>query len=81
MSVFGDFWVVEYGFKGGDELNLIVFGKNYGWLVIFYGIYYFGVKVGEGISKLGMVQLEYFWDLFMVLLGLMIYEGDMFFEW
>lgn len=81
MSASGDLWAVEHGPKGGDELNLIVSGKNYGWPVISYGTHYSGAKVGEGTSKLGMVQPEHFWDPSMAPSGLMIYEGDMFPEW
>ena len=81
MSKSGDLWAVEHGPKGGDELNLIVQGQNYGWPVISYGTHYSGATVGEGTSKLGMVQPEHFWDPSMAPSGLMIYEGDMFPEW
>ena len=49
--VTGDIWEGEFGPRGGDEINLIRPGKNYGWPIITYGIEYGGSKVGEGISQ------------------------------
>ena len=59
----GELWEVEFGPKGGDELNLIKPGKNYGWPIITYGTEYSGQKVGEGIQqKAGMEQPVYYWN-------------------
>ncbi|MEJ2882299.1 PQQ-dependent sugar dehydrogenase [Pedobacter sp. GR22-6] len=59
----GDLWEAEFGPRGGDELNLIKAGGNYGWPVITYGIEYSGEKVYEGIQqKEGMIQPVYYWD-------------------
>ncbi|MEO6135674.1 MAG: PQQ-dependent sugar dehydrogenase [Ginsengibacter sp.] len=59
----GDLWESEFGPRGGDEINLIKPGKNYGWPTITYGIEYAGPKVGEGIQqKEGMEQPVYYWD-------------------
>ncbi|MCZ4222058.1 PQQ-dependent sugar dehydrogenase [Pedobacter rhodius] len=59
----GDLWEAEFGPKGGDEVNLIKPGKNYGWPVITYGVEYSGKKVGDGIQqKEGMEQPVYFWN-------------------
>jgi len=59
----GDLWEAEFGPKGGDEVNIIKPGKNYGWPIITYGTEYSGKKVGEGIQqKEGMEQPVYFWN-------------------
>jgi len=59
----GDLWEAEFGPKGGDEVNIIKPGKNYGWPVITYGTEYSGQKVGDGIQqKEGMEQPVYFWN-------------------
>jgi len=53
----------EHGPKGGDELNRVMSGKNYGWPTITYGVNYgIGTKIGEGTSKPGLEQPRYFWD-------------------
>lgn len=59
----GDLWEAEFGPRGGDEVNLIKPGKNYGWPVITYGIEYSGKAVGDGIQqKEGMEQPVYYWN-------------------
>ncbi|MEJ5994313.1 PQQ-dependent sugar dehydrogenase [Pedobacter sp. Du54] len=59
----GELWEAEFGPKGGDELNLIKPGKNYGWPILTYGTEYSGQKVGEGIQqKVGMEQPVYYWN-------------------
>ena len=59
----GRLWEVEHGPRGGDELNLIEKGKNYGWPVIVHGINYPGTKIGDAIvEKAGMEQPRYYWD-------------------
>lgn len=59
----GDLWEAEFGPRGGDELNLIKPGGNYGWPVVTYGIEYSGEKVYEGIQqKKGTIQPVYYWD-------------------
>lgn len=61
--VTGDLWESEFGPRGGDEINLIRPGKNYGWPIITYSIEYSGKKIGEGITqKEGMEQPVYYWD-------------------
>ena len=80
--VTGDLWVIEHGPRGGDELNLIKRGANYGWPIITYGIDYPGNKVGEGITqKEGMEQPVYYWDPVIAPSGMIVYHGDMFPEW
>lgn len=59
----GELWEAEFGPKGGDEVNIIKPGKNYGWPVITYGTEYSGQKVGDGIQqKDGMEQPVYYWN-------------------
>jgi glucose/arabinose dehydrogenase len=78
----GRLWVIEHGPRGGDELNLIKPGANYGWPVITYGIDYPGTKVGAGIQQQeGMEQPVYYWDPVIAPCGMMIYSGDLFPDW
>lgn len=61
--VTGDLWESEFGPLGGDEINLINPGKNYGWPTITYGLEYSGATIGDGITqKQGMEQPVYYWD-------------------
>jgi len=58
----GRFWMIEHGAQGGDEINVVQAGKNYGWPVITYGENYGGGKIGDGITaKEGMEQPVHFW--------------------
>jgi glucose/arabinose dehydrogenase len=58
----GTLWEHEHGPQGGDEINLIAPGRNYGWPVITYGEQYGGGKIGEGITaKAGMEQPLHYW--------------------
>jgi glucose/arabinose dehydrogenase len=78
----GETWITEHGPRGGDELNIIRAGANYGWQVISYGTDYSGESVGDGQSALdGMQQPLYFWRPSIAPSGLMFYTGDMFPEW
>jgi len=77
----GTLWAVEHGARGGDEVNLVKSGVNYGWPVIAYGRHYSGGKIGEGTAKPGLQQPEHYWDPSIAPSGLMVYEGDMFPEW
>ena len=77
----GQLWVVEHGAQGGDEVNLIRRGANFGWPVIAYGQHYSGGRIGEGTSKPGMEQPEFFWDPSMAPSGMMIYSGKLWPEW
>ena len=58
----GQFWAVEHGARGGDEVNKVRKGANYGWPVISYGKHYSGGKIGEGTQKPGMEQPAHYWD-------------------
>lgn len=78
----GVIWQVEHGPRGGDELNIIRAGVNYGWPVISHGINYIGTPVGEGITrKEGMAQPVYYWDPSIAPSGMTFYTGDAFPDW
>ena len=80
--VTGDVWEAEFGPRGGDEVNIIRAGKNYGWPTITYGIEYAGGKVGEGIQqKEGMEQPIYYWDPVLSPSGMVFYKGNSIPEW
>lgn len=77
----GTLWVSEHGARGGDEVNRIRRGENFGWPVISYGRHYSGAKIGEGTAKPGMKQPEYYWDPSIAPSGLLAYDGGMFPQW
>ena len=77
----GQIWVAEHGAKGGDEINLIRKGANYGWPIISYGQHYSGKDIGEGTHKQGMEQPAFYWDPSMAPSGMMIYSGKLWPEW
>ncbi|HEX6848882.1 MAG TPA: PQQ-dependent sugar dehydrogenase [Chitinophagaceae bacterium] len=78
----GELWEAEFGPRGGDEVNIIRAGKNYGWPTITYGIEYGGGKVGEGIQqKEGMEQPVYYWDPVLSPGGMAFYKGNAIPEW
>jgi glucose/arabinose dehydrogenase len=78
----GDLWETEFGPRGGDELNRIEAGKNYGWPTITYGIEYSGKKIGDSIQqKAGLEQPVYYWDPVLSPSGITFYSGDSIPEW
>lgn len=78
----GDVWTVEHGPQGGDELNLMQPGVNYGWPVITYGVkYVIGTQIGEGTHKEGMAQPVHYWVPSIATSSLLFYQGDKFPEW
>ena len=78
----GELWEAEFGPRGGDEINLIHAGKNYGWPTITYGIEYSGEKIGDAIQqKAGMEQPVYYWDPVISPSGICFYKGDAIPEW
>ena len=77
----GELWTVEHGAAGGDEINRVLPGKNYGWAVISYGQHYSGGQIGDGAQKAGLEQPEYYWDPSIAPSGLAFYTGDLFPEW
>jgi len=80
--VTGELWEAEFGPRGGDEVNIIKAGKNYGWPIITYGMEYAGGKVGDGIQqKEGMEQPVYYWDPVLSPSGMTFYKGNAIPEW
>jgi aldose sugar dehydrogenase len=74
-------WVIEMGPRGGDELNLIERGKDYGWPTIGYGEEYSGASIHEFTQVAGLEQPVYYWDPVISPGALTIYDGDLFPEW
>ena len=79
--VTGDVWAVEHGPRGGDELNLLKPGANYGWPLITYGINYNGTPITDKTSMPGMEQPLTYWDPSIAPCGMGYYTGDQFPEW
>lgn len=78
----GELWANEMGPQGGDELNRIESGKNYGWPIISYGEEYSGSPIGNGISfKEGLEQPVYYWDPVIAPAGMIFYNSDVIKEW
>lgn len=80
--VTNDLWQAELGPLGGDEVNLVKPGKNYGWPTITYGLEYSGAKIGDGITqKDGMEQPVYYWDPVISPSGMIFYNSSEIAEW
>jgi glucose/arabinose dehydrogenase len=79
--VTGELWSTEEGPQGGDELNKIEMGKNYGWPRVSLGRNYDGTRVGEGFSAPGLEEPVVFWVPAIAISGLSIYNGDAFPAW
>jgi glucose/arabinose dehydrogenase len=78
----GQLWTHEHGPQGGDEVNVIRAGANYGWPVITYGRNYgIGTRIGEGTEKEGMAQPLYKWVPSIAPSGMAFYTGDRFPRW
>lgn len=78
----GEIWTIEHGPQGGDELNRMQAGVNYGWPVITYGVnYVIGTKIGEGTEKAGMEQPVHYWVPSIATSGLLFYTGEPFSKW
>jgi glucose/arabinose dehydrogenase len=78
----GDVWLNEHGPQGGDELNLIRPGRNYGWPVIGYGVNYgSGSPIHESTHREGMEQPAHYWVPSIATSGLLIYTGHRFPQW
>ncbi|GGE25765.1 glucose sorbosone dehydrogenase [Primorskyibacter flagellatus] len=75
MDETGTIWVSEHGARGGDEVNRIDRGANYGWPVISYGRHYSGARIGEGTEKSGMAQPVHYWDPSIAPSGMAFYDG------
>jgi glucose/arabinose dehydrogenase len=77
----GKLWEHEHGPRGGDEINIIEKGKNYGWPVIGYGIDYSGAKIHASTRKAGMEQPVKYWVPSIAPSGMAFYTGDLFAPW
>jgi glucose/arabinose dehydrogenase len=78
----GMLWTHEHGPQGGDEVNVIRAGVNYGWPVITYGVnYVIGTKIGEGTHKAGIAQPIHYWVPSIAPSGMAFYTGERFPRW
>lgn len=78
----GKVWIHEHGPQGGDELNIIHKGRNYGWPIITYGVnYVIGTRIGAGTHKQGMEQPDYYWVPSIAPSGMGFYFADKFPKW
>jgi glucose/arabinose dehydrogenase len=77
----GELWEIEHGPRGGDEVNVIAKGKNYGWPVIGFGIDYSGAKIHESTTKDGMEQPVKYWVPSIAPSGAAFYTGKLFPKW
>ena len=78
----GELWTHEHGPQGGDEVNLMRPGLNYGWPVITYGVNYgLGTRIGEGQAKPGMVQPLHVWVPSIAPSGMAFVSGSQFPQW
>ena len=78
----GELWEVEHGTRGGDEINIVRKGRDYGWPTIAYGIEYRGGAITGGITaKEGMEQPIYYWDPVIGPSGMAFYTADLFPAW
>jgi glucose/arabinose dehydrogenase len=78
----GELWEVEHGTRGGDEINIVRKGKDYGWPTIAYGIEYQGGQITGGIQQqAGMEQPIYYWDPIIGPSGMTFYTGSLFPQW
>ena len=81
LDLQGNLLTAEHGARGGDEVNRIKRGANFGWPVISYGVHYSGGTIGEGTSKAGMEQPAFYWDPSMAPSGLLVYSGTLWPQW
>jgi glucose/arabinose dehydrogenase len=79
--VTGQYWMHEHGPRGGDEINIPLAGKNYGWPVIGFGIDYSGLRIHESTHKPGMEQPIYYWVPSIAPSGMAFYTGNLFPAW
>ena len=78
IKEFNQIWSHEHGPKGGDEINIIKQGSNYGWPIVTYGKEYWGAKIGDGIAKEGYVDPIWKWTPSIAPSGMDYYNHDYF---
>ena len=81
MDIDGGIWELEHGPKGGDELNIIKKGNNYGWPIITYGINYNGRIISDKTHMEGMEQPVWHWTPSIAVCGMKFYYGSSFSPW
>ena len=81
LDLQGRLWTVEMGPRGGDELNRLEAGKDYGWPKIGYGEEYSGKAIHSATQAPGLEQPKYYWDPVISPSGMVIYSGSLFPEW
>lgn len=81
LDLDGNLVTVEHGAQGGDEINRIERGANYGWPVISYGRHYSGQPIGVGTAAEGLEQPAFYWDPSMAPSGMMVYSGALWPDW
>jgi len=74
-------WIHEHGPRGGDELNLVLAGKNYGWPLVTFGREYYGPKISDHTSMAGMESPVFQWTPSIAPSGMDIYRGELFKDW
>jgi glucose/arabinose dehydrogenase len=77
----GSLWEAEFGARGGDEINVLRPGRNYGWPVVTHGVDYDGSKIGEGVSRPDMEEPIHFWVPSVSPSGIAFYSGATFPAW
>jgi aldose sugar dehydrogenase len=77
----GELWEIEHGPRGGDEVNIVGKGRNYGWPVIGYGVDYSGAKIHDSTAKDGMEQPVKYWVPSIAPSGMAFYNGKLFPKW
>lgn len=78
----GVLWEIEHGPRGGDELNVVASGANYGWPIVTLGVEYSGFTIGDGLTSAeGMVDAVYTWTPVIAPSGMLFYSGDAFPGW
>ncbi|MEN9265856.1 MAG: PQQ-dependent sugar dehydrogenase, partial [Thermostichales cyanobacterium BF4_bins_65] len=78
----GQIWVHEHGPRGGDEINIIQAGANYGWPLVSFGVEYSGEPVGQGLTHLpGITPPIWHWTPSIAPSGMAFYTGDVFPQW
>lgn len=77
----GQIWVHEHGPRGGDEINIVKAGKNYGWPLITYGINYSGTPITDSTEKEGMEQPLYYWLPSIAPSGMAFSTSDVYPNW
>ena len=77
----GEVWTHEHGPRGGDEINIIKSGKNYGWPIITYGINYSGIIITDETAREGMEQPLHYWDPSIAPSGMAFISSDKYGDW